>query len=96
MSQQRPLMTGDEVAALMRVRPEENPDRYLTCEDIAERLALNVQTVQRKCATGELPAGDVGAGKRHIYRVRLADLLAWEVNRGLRTLGSLTAGDDAH
>jgi excisionase family DNA binding protein len=45
----------------------------LTPEDVAEILALNVVTIRRMCARGDLPARKI-AGK---WRIGQYDLKAW-------------------
>ena len=48
----------------------------LRATDIAERLQLNIQTVRRLCATGELPATKFGTE----WRISNAALERWASN----------------
>lgn len=56
---------------------------FLTKRQIAERLGINVRTVERFIAAGELPA--VMVGKR--YRVREVDLIAYGEGRRIEAAG---------
>jgi excisionase family DNA binding protein len=54
----------------------------MTVAEVAKYLGVNVETVRRMVARGQLPATKVGYGKRHLYRFDPADVEAyWEANR---------------
>ena len=91
--------TGDDVRKDMMVRkdkaaamgvPElavddDNPDRLLKVKEIAAQLRIGGAAVIKKIKSGEIPAGNVGSALHAQYRVRVADLRAYEINAGLRS-----------
>lgn len=82
------------MAALLRARTSLDPDELLTVRQVAERLGVGEVTVRRWIAAGKLPAGNVGTAPRRLYRVRLADLLAYCLNAGLPTADLPNLGPD--
>jgi excisionase family DNA binding protein len=50
--------------------------RLLTVGEVAERLGVSRRTIERKIASGELPALRLG-GRRSPLRVDAAELQAW-------------------
>lgn len=74
--------TGGGVAALLRARTNLDPGQMLSNPDIAKRWGVGEMTVWRRITAGELPASNIGTAQRARYRVRLADLLAYELNQG--------------
>lgn len=92
MSEKR--WTGDGVAALLRERTALDPDALLSTHQVAERLGVIEVTVRRWIAAGKLPAGNVRTPDRPLYRVRLADLLAFELNSGLTVRALPNLGPD--
>jgi excisionase family DNA binding protein len=55
---------------------EQEADRWLTVEQVAELLQLNPETVRRWIRGGELPVLDLG-GTKAGYRIRRGDLDAF-------------------
>lgn len=86
--------TGAGVAALLRARTNLDPDAMLSTAEIAERWGVTRLTVWRRITAGDLPAGNVGQGQVTRYRVRLADLLAYELNQGWRVPALPNLGPD--
>lgn len=86
--------TGAGVAALLRARTNLDPDAMLTTAEIAKRWGVGHMTVWRRITAGDLPAGNVGSGNRTRYRVRQADLLAYELNQGWRVPDLPNLGPD--
>ncbi len=61
---------------------DERPQRWLTVEQVAERLAVNAETVRRWIRSGALPVLLLG-GQRTGYRINERDLDAFiEVRYG--------------
>lgn len=90
-------VTGGDVAELLssnRVRL--NPDTLLTVDEIADRWRVSTTTIRRRCNTGDLPAGNIGTRANPRYRIRLADLLAYEINAGIRSLDSIIREAGSH
>jgi excisionase family DNA binding protein len=55
-----------------------NTESIITPQQAATILVTNRRTVTRLCATGKLPAKNIGTGNRNaIWRIRMADLQAF-------------------
>lgn len=86
--------TGAGVAALLRARTDLDPDAALTVPEIAHRWDVPGITVRRRIEAGKLPAGNFGTAQRALYRVKLADLLAYELNAGWHVADLPNLGPD--
>lgn len=60
------------------------PDRLLGVSDVAKRLGLHPDTIRRRFEARELQAGNVGTPKRPVWKMREAELRAYEIRVGLR------------
>lgn len=49
-------------------------DKFLRLKDAAKRLDTSVDTVRRLCATGKLPALNIGTKGHRVWRIRPIDL----------------------
>src|SRR4051794_24040382 len=50
---------------------------YISVRAAADRLGISETTIRRAIGRGELPAADVGNGKRASWRIKATDLDAW-------------------
>lgn len=67
-------------------------EKFLTCEQVAERYHLKISTVWEWIKTGKLPAIRFGSGRGGgRYRVRLADLVEFE--KQLETIKKVDVND---
>lgn len=64
--------------------------KLFTCSEIAERYSIQLDTVWGWIRSGELPAVRIG----RMYRVRGADLLAFEEKRMTSKVGPITIGEE--
>lgn len=53
-----------------------NP-KHLTAKAVAEELSVSVDQVKKMITGGDLPAIDVGQGKRTFWRIAREDLDKW-------------------
>lgn len=54
---------------------------YLTPQEVAERLRVDVKVIYRRIRSGDLPADDFGTESRPLYRIKEENLEAWVARR---------------
>lgn len=71
---------AEGMEALLKAQGDE-PEPRLTPKEVAAHLKVSVDTVEAQIKTGALRAIKVSSGKKNLYRVRPADLAAFEAKR---------------
>lgn len=63
------------------LRAAEGPEPHMTVREVAKLLKVSVNAVGNEIRSGALKAVRIGKGKKHMYRVKVSELAAFEKRR---------------